>query len=167
MPKYLSRLRKTSFLLMFHNSAMSLGSNKASSKAEATWHPVPELKLLIDASSLRGSPLSIGARSQAWDSDGWLPSLSTLFCGTWLVFYYFAALWVSSLWVGRNLLASITSFPFWSLFLFGLAWLGLGGWDGWGGGRGDLGGGGRSFGCVDFPSVFLPGWDSIRSIKFL
>ena len=65
MPKYLLRLRKTLFLLMFLNSAMSLGSNKASSKDEATWHPIPLLKLLIDASSLKGSLLSMGAGSQA------------------------------------------------------------------------------------------------------
>ena len=65
MPKYLLRLRKTSFLLMFHNSAMSLGSNKTSSKDEATWHPTPPLKLLIDASFLKSSPLSMGAGSQA------------------------------------------------------------------------------------------------------
>ena len=74
MPKYLLRLRKTSFLLMFRNSAMSLGSNKASSKDEATWHPIPPLKLLIDASSLRGLPLSISfwrleAKSQLLEAD--------------------------------------------------------------------------------------------------
>ena len=70
MPKYLLRLRKTSFLLMFRNSAMSLGSNKASSKDEATRHPIPPLKLLIDASSLRGLPLSMGAGSQVSASGG-------------------------------------------------------------------------------------------------
>ena len=167
MPKYLLRLRKTSFLLMFCNLAMSLGSNKASSKAKATWHPIPKLKLLIDVSSLRGSPLSIGAGSQARDLEGWLPSLSTLFCGTWLVFYCFVALWVSSSWAGRDLPASITSFPFCSLFLFRSTWSGLGNWGGWGGGRGDLGGGGRSFGYADFPGASLSGWDSVKSIKHL
>ena len=167
MPKYLLRLRKTLFLLMFRNSAISLGSNKTSSKTEATWHPVPELKLLIDASSLKGSPLSIRTGSQARDLEGWLPSLSTLFCGIWLVFCYFAALWVSFSWTRRDLLASTTSFPFCSFFLFGSAWSSLGGWGGWGGGRGDLGRGGGSFGCADFPDASLSGWDSIKSIKLL
>ena len=151
MPKYLLRLRKTSFFLIFHSSAISLGSNKAFSKDEDTWHLIPPLKILIDASSLRGSPLSMGVGSQAWDSRGWLPSLSTLLCDVWLIFCCFIALWVSSSWVGWDLPTSTTYFPFCSLFLFGLAWSGLGGRSGWGGGRGDLGGGGGSFDCVDSP----------------
>ena len=65
MPRYLLRLRKTSFLLMDRSSAMSVGSSKASLKAEATWHPVPPQKSLMDALSLKGSPLIIGAGSQA------------------------------------------------------------------------------------------------------
>ena len=112
MSKYLLRLKKTSFLRMFRNLAMSLGSNKASSKNEATWHPIPPLKLLIDASSLRGSPLSMGARSQALASRGWLPPLSTLLCEVWVIFCCFAALWVSSSWVGQDLPVSTISFPF-------------------------------------------------------
>ena len=43
MPKYLLQLRKTSFFLMLRSSVMSFGSNKASSMAEATWHPMPPL----------------------------------------------------------------------------------------------------------------------------
>ena len=39
----------SSFFLTFFSSAISLGSNKASSTAEATWHPMPPLKSLIDA----------------------------------------------------------------------------------------------------------------------
>ena len=167
MPKYLLRLRKTSFLLMFRNSAMLLGSNKASSKDEATWHPIPPLKLLIDASSFRGSPLSMGVGSQASDLEGWLPSLSTLLCDVWLTLCCLAALWISSSWAGQDLLASTTSFPFYSLFLFGSAWSGLVGKGGWGGGRGDLGGGGGSFGCTDFSGASLSGCDSIKSIKLL
>ena len=65
MPRYLLRLRKTSFFLIDRSSAISVGSNKASSKAEATWHPAPLWKSLMDALSLKGSPLIIGAGSQA------------------------------------------------------------------------------------------------------
>ena len=64
MPKYLLRLRKTSFFLIFRNLAISLGRNRAPSKVEATWHPIPPLKFLSDASSLKGSPSSMGAGSQ-------------------------------------------------------------------------------------------------------
>ena len=70
MPKYLLRLRKTSFFLIFRSSAISVGSNRAPSKAEATWHPIPPLKFLSDASFLKGSPLSIGAGSQTRGSGG-------------------------------------------------------------------------------------------------
>ena len=65
MPKYLLRLKKTSCILIDRNLAISLGSSKASSKAEATWHPSPPWKSLMDALSLKGSPLSMEARSQA------------------------------------------------------------------------------------------------------
>ena len=65
MPKYLLRLRKISFFLIDLSSTILVGRNKASSKAEATWHPIPPLKFLSDASSLRGSPFSMGAGSQA------------------------------------------------------------------------------------------------------
>ena len=81
MPKYLLRLRKTLFLLIFCCSAISFGSNKAPSKAEATWHPIPPLKSLSDASSLKSSPLSMGAEAKpkALEAD-YLPSphLSTM-----------------------------------------------------------------------------------------
>ena len=87
MPKYLLRLRKTSFLLIDRSSSISVGSNKASSKAEATWHPILPLKFLRDASSLKGSPLSMGAGSQAWDSSGWLSPLSTPLNEVWPIFY--------------------------------------------------------------------------------
>ena len=167
MPKYLLRLRKTSFLLMFRNSPMSLGSNKASSKDEATWHLIPPLKLLINASSLKGLPLSMRAGSQASTFGGWLPPLSTLLCEVWVIFCYFVALWVSSSPVGWDLLVSTISFPFYSFFLFGSEGSGLCGVGGWGGGRGDLGVGGGSFGCAHFPDASLPSWDSIRSIRLL
>ena len=55
MLKYLLLLRMSSFFLAFFISAMSFGSNRASSIAEAMWHPMPPLKSLIDASSRRGS----------------------------------------------------------------------------------------------------------------
>ena len=63
MPKYLLQLRKTSLFLMLRSSVMSFGSSKASSTAKATWHPMPPLKSLSDASSFRGSPPCMGAGS--------------------------------------------------------------------------------------------------------
>ena len=66
MPKYLLALRNTSFFLKPRSSTMSLGSNRVCSRAKATWHPMPPLKSLIDASSIKGSPPSIGVWSQAW-----------------------------------------------------------------------------------------------------
>ena len=157
MPKYLLALRKTSFFLKTHSSVISFGSNKVSSKAEATWHPIPPLKSLSDASSLKGSPQSMGAGSQAWDSGGWVSALSTPRCDSWLTFYCFAAHWASSSWVGWDLPVSITSLPFCSLFLFGSAGSSLEGRDGWEGGRGDLRGGGGSLGWMDFPGAPLLG----------
>ena len=65
MPRYLLQLRKISFFLMFFSSDMSFGSSKASSMAEATWHPIPPLKSLSDASSLKGSSPCMGVGSQA------------------------------------------------------------------------------------------------------
>ena len=167
MPKYLLQLRKTSFFLIFRNSVISFGSNKVSSKAEATWHPMPPLKSLSDASSLKGSSPSMGARSQAWDSGGWVFALSTPRCDTWLTFCCFAAHWASSSRVGRDLLVTTTFLPFCSFFLFRSAGSVLEGRDLGGGGRGDLGGGGGSLGWVDFLDAPLPGWSSINSIKLL
>ena len=157
MPRYLLRLRKTSFFLIHHSSAISVGSNKASSKTEAIWHSAPPWKSLMDALSLKGSPLVIGAGSQAWDSGGWLCPLSRPFCHVWLVFCCFAAHWVSSSCTGRDLPASTTSLPFSSLFLFRSANSGLDGKDGWKGGRGDLEGGGGSLGWMDFPGASFSG----------
>ena len=168
MPKYLLRLRKTSFFLIDHNLAISVGSNKDSSKAEAIWHPIPPLKFLSDASSLKGSPLSMEAGSQAWDSNGWLSPLSTLLNEVWLVFCCLVARWISSSCSGRDLPVFATSLPFYYVFLFGSAGSGLDGKDGWGGrGRGDLGGGEGSLGWVNFPGAPLPGWDFIKSSKLL
>ena len=65
MPKYLLNLRKTSCLLIDCSSAISLGSNRASSKVEAMRHPSPPWKSLMDALSLKGSPLSMRAGNQA------------------------------------------------------------------------------------------------------
>ena len=161
MHKYLLTLWKTSCFLIFLSSAMSFGSNRAPSKVEASWHPTPLLKSLSDSSSFRG----VG--SQARGSGGWLSPLSTPLCEVWMVLYYFAALWVSSSWAGRDLPASTTSFPFYSLFFFWSVGSGLGGRNGWGGGRGDFWGGGGSFGCANFPGAPFPGWDSINYIKLL
>ena len=66
MSKYLLVLRKTSFFLKPRSTTMSLGSNRVCSKAEATWHPMPPLKSLIDASSIRGLTTKHGC---------WEPSL--------------------------------------------------------------------------------------------
>ena len=167
MPRCLLRLRKTSFFLIDRSLAISVGSNKASSKAEATWHLVPPWKSLMDTLSLKGSPLIIGAGSQAWSSGGWLSPLSMPFCHVWPIFCCFATRWASSSCTGQDFPASTTSLPFCSLFLFGSACSGLDGKDGWGGGRGDLGGGGGSLGWVDFPGASFPGWDSIKSNKLL
>ena len=167
MPKYYLRLRKTSFLLMFLNSAMLLGNNKASSKDEATCHPIPSLKLLIEASSLTGSPLSMGTGSQASTSRGWLPP--PLYPSLWGL----GSLLLLCSSLGLVFLSRIRSpsfyylLSFYSLFLFGSAGLDLGGTGGWGGGRGDLRGGGGSFGCTNFPRASLPSWDSIRSDRLL
>ena len=65
MPKYILLSRMRSFFLTFFISAISFGSNKASSMAEAIWHPMPLLKSLIDASSRRGSSPCIGAGNHA------------------------------------------------------------------------------------------------------
>ena len=165
MPKYLLQLRKTSFFLIFRSSDISFGSNKASSTAEATWHPMPPLKSLSDASSLRGSLPSMGARSQACDSRGWVSTLSMPCCDTWLTFCCFAARWASSSRVGWDLPVSTTFFPFYFLFPFGLAGSGLIGWGGWGVRGGDFRGGGGSLGWVDFLGAPLLGWSSISSIK--
>ena len=146
---------------------MSLGSSKASSKAEAMWHPSPPWKSLMDALSLKGSPLSIGAESKAWGLYAWFSFLSEPLCPTCPVFCYFAACWVSSSSVGRGLPASNTSLPLCSLFLFGSRDSALGGKDGWGGGRGSFGGGGGSWGWVDFPGASFLGWDFIKSNKLL
>ena len=162
MPKYLLQLRKTSFFLIFRSSDISFGSNKASSTVEETWHPMPLLKSLSNASSLRGSPPSMGAESQACDSRGWVFALSTPYCDMWLTFCCFAARWASSSRVGQDLPISTTSFPFCSLFLFGSAGLGL---RGWGTRGGDFKGVGGSLGWVYFLSAPLPGWSFINSIK--
>ena len=151
MPKYLLQLRKTSFFLIFRSSDISFGSNKASSTAEATWHPMPPLKSLSDALSLKGSPPCMGARSQACESGGWVSDLSMPCCDAWLTFCCFAARWASSSWVGWDLPVSTTSFSFCSLFLFGSAGSGLIGWGGWGVGGGDLGREGGIWDYVDFP----------------
>ena len=168
MPKYLLRLRKTSFFLINRSLAISVGSNRASPKAEATWHLIPPLKFLSDASSLKGSPLSMGAGSQAWGSNGRWSPFSTPLSEVWPVFCCLAARWLSSSCSTQDLPVSTTSLPFCSLFLLGSAGSGLDGKDGWGGGgRGDLGGEWGSLGWVDFPCAPLPGWDSIKSSKLL
>ena len=168
MPKYLLRLRKISFFLIDCSSAISVGSYKASSKAKATWHPIPPLKFLSDASSLMGSPCSMEAGSQAWGSSGRLSPLSTPLSEVWPDLWCLATLWPSSLCSTRDLPVSATSLPFCSLFLLGSAGSGLDGKDAWeGGGRRDLGWGGGSLGWVDFLGAPLPGWDFIKSSKLL
>ena len=146
MPKYLLVLRKTLVFLKPCSSTMSLGSNRVCSRAEATWHTMPLLKSLIDASPIRGSPPSMGAGSQAWGFRGWISILSAPRLRTWLTFCYFTARWASSSWVGQGLPVSIMSLSFYSLLLFGSAYLVLEGRVGWGARGGDFDGGGGSLG---------------------
>ena len=120
MPKNLLVWRKTSLLLKLRSSTISFGSRRVCSRAKAKWQPMPPLKSLIDASSIRGSPPSMGARNQAWGSGNWLSVLSTPRLWVWLTFYCFAALWASSSLVRRGLPVSIMSLPFCSLLLLGL-----------------------------------------------
>ena len=160
MPKYLLQLRKTSFFLILRSSEISFGSSKASFTAGATWHPMPPLKSLSDASSLRGSSLCIGAGSQACGSGGWVFDLSRPHYDAWLKFCRFAARWAFSSRIGRDL-------PVCSLFLLGSASLGLIGWGGWGAERWDMGRGGGIWDCVDFPNAPFPVWFSISSSKLL
>ena len=163
MPKNRLVWRKTSFLLNPRNSNISLGSRRVSSKTEATWQLMPPLKSLIDASSIRGSPPSMGAGSHAWGSGSWISPLSDPRLGAWLVLYYFDGQWTSSLLEGRGLLGFITSLPFGSLLLLGSTCLILEGRGGWGARGGDLGGGGGSLGWEGFPASPLPGWFSSNS----
>ena len=163
MLKYLLVLRKTSFFLKPRSSTISLGSSRVCSRAEATWHPMPPLKSLIDMSSIRDSPPSIGVGSQAWGSGGWIAPLSAPRLGAWLNFCYFAALWTSSSLVGRNLPISTTSFPFCSLLHLGSTCSTLEGRVGGGARGGDFGGWGGSLGWANFPGPFFPGWFSINS----
>ena len=171
MPKYRLLSRTSSFFLIFFISARSFGSNKASSMAEAMWHPMPPLKSLIDASSLRGSPPCMGVGSQACGSRGWVSDLSRPRWDAWLTFCCFAAHWAFSSRVGRDLPVSTMSFPFCSFYLFKSAALVLTSWDWWGGwwgvGRGDLVGGGGIWDCADLLGAPFPSWFSISSIKLL
>ena len=165
MLKYLLVLRKTSFFLKPRSSTISLGSSRVCSRAEATWHPMPPLKSLIDMSSIRDSPPSIGVGSQAWGSGGWISPLFAPRLGAWLNFCYFAALWTSSSLVGRSLPVSTTSLPFCSLLLLRSTYSILEGRVSWRARKGDFDGGGGSLGWTDFPGPPLPGWFSINSIK--
>ena len=63
MPKYLLRLRKTSCLLKDRSSAIFERSSRVLSKASATWLPVPPWKSLMEALSIKGALLNIGAGS--------------------------------------------------------------------------------------------------------
>ena len=157
MPKNLLVWRNTSLLLKPRSSTISLESRRVCSKAEATWHPMPSLKSLINASFIRGSPPSMGAGSHAWGSGNWLSALSTPRLRAWLTFCCFAALWASSSLVGRGLPVSIVSLPFCSLIFLGSTYSVLEGRFGWGARGGDLGGGGGSLGWLDFPGSPLPG----------
>ena len=157
MPRNLLVWRKISLLLKPRNSTISLGSRRVSSSVEATWQPIPPLKSLIDASSIRGSPPSMGAGSQAWGYGSWISSLSAPRLGPWLVFCCFDALWASSSLEGRALPISTASLPFGSLFLLRSTYSVLEGGGGWGARGGDLGGGGGSLGWEGFPASPLPG----------
>ena len=106
----------------------------------------------MEALARRGSPFNIGAGSQAGG-----PTRGSLLFLAFLcpVLACLDALWTSSLRRGRVFLASITPFPFSSLFLFRST--------GWGGGR--AGGGVGDFERIIFPVASLPSWFSINSSK--
>ena len=157
MPKNRLVWRKTSLLLNPCNSTMSLGSRRVFSRTEATWQPMPPLKSLMDASSVRGSPLSMGAESHAWGSGSWTSPLFGPRLGAWLVLYCFDGLWASSSLKGRGLPGSIASLPFGFLLLLGSTCSILEGGGGWGVQGGDLGGRGGSLGWEGFPASPLPG----------
>ena len=163
MPKYILVLRNTSFFLKPHSSTISLGSSRVCSRAEATWYPMPPLKSLIDVSSIRGSPPSMGVGNQAWGSGGWISPISAPWLGVWLTFCSFAACWASSSLVRQGLLVSTTSLPFYSLLLLVSTCSTLEGRVGGGAWGGDFGGGGGSLGWVDFPGPPFLGWFSINS----
>ena len=165
MPKNLLVWRKTSLFLKPRSSTISFGSRRVCSRAKAMWPPMPPLKSLIDASSIKGSPPSIGAGSQAWGSRSWMSVLFAPRLGVWLTFCCFVARWASSSLVGRSLPVSTTSLPFCSLLFLGSTCSTLEGRVGWGAQRGDFGGGGGSLGWIDFPGPPLPGWFSINSIR--
>ena len=167
MPKNLLVWRKTSLLLKPCSSTISLGSRRVCSSAEATWQPIPPLKSLIDASSIRGLPPSIGAGSHAWGSGNRLSALSAPRLGAWLVFCCFIAQWASSSLEGRDLPVFITFLPFYSLLLLKSTYSVLEGRDGWGARGGDLGWGGGSLSWEGFPVSSLPGWFSNSSCKLL
>ena len=116
MLKYLLRLRKTFCLLKDQSSAISKRSSRVLSKALATWLPVPHWKSLMEALSIKGAPLSIGVRIQAWGSG----KGSTLFSGPLcLTFCCLAARWASSSIVGQDFSTFTTSLSFESLFRLG------------------------------------------------
>ena len=163
MPKNRLVWRKTSLILNPHNSTMSLGSRRVSSKTEAMWQPMPPLKSLINALSVRGSPPSMGARSHAWGSCNWTSPLSDPRLGAWLVLCCFDGLWASSSLEERDLPGTITSLPFGSLLLLGSICSILEGGGGWKVRGGDLGEGGGSLGWEGFPASPLPGWFSSNS----
>ena len=131
---------------------MSLGSRRVSSSVEATWQPIPPLKSLIDASSIRGSLPSMGAGSHAWGSGSWISAFSAPQLGAWLVLCCFDTLWASSSLEGQALPTSIASLPFGSFLLLGSTCSVLEGGGGWGAQGGDLGRGGGSLGWEGFPA---------------
>ena len=163
MPRNRLVWRKTSFLLSPHNSTISLGSRRVSSRTEATWQPMHPLKSLINASSVKGSPPRMGAGSHAWGVGSWTSPLSNPRLGAWLVLYCFDGLWASSSLEERGLPVSIAFLPFGSLLLLGSICSILEGGGGWGAQGGDLGGRGGSWGWEGFPVSPLPDWLSSNS----
>ena len=142
---------------------MFLGSKRVSSRTEATWQPMPPLKSLIDASSVRGSLPSMGAGSHAWGSGNWTSPLFGPQLGAWLVLCCLNGLWAFSSLEERGLPGSITSLPFSSLLFLGSTCSILEDRGSWGARGGDLCGGGGSLGWEGFPASPLPGWLSSNS----
>ena len=122
MVKSLFKLRNGSCFLINLRSATSMGNSKDCSTVLATYPALSYSKSLIEALLGRGASSSTKGGAQAGILACWspllsviAPSLEDLVCMTLACL---PPLWASTSLDGRFLLSSITSFPFWSHFLF-------------------------------------------------
>ena len=118
----LFKLRNTSCFLIDLGTAMSVGSSKACSMTLATYPAFPCWKSLMEVSLSIGAPSNTMEGIQARTSIWWSPLLSTIAPSLEDLVYVNLAclppLCGSASLGGRFFLSSITSFPFWSHFLF-------------------------------------------------